>query len=82
MRHDPDIRTVATVHRTVPLRASRPSIDPQSIARAAALIAVLIVELLLFTGINGMVDDLLVSFVATVASSLLFLPLMIGRPAR
>lgn len=82
MRHDPDIRAVATVHRSVPLRASRPSIDPQAIARAVLLFAVLTIEALLFTGINAMVEDLLVSFVATVASTLLFLPLMIGGPAR
>ncbi|WP_287431704.1 hypothetical protein [Sphingobium sp.] len=55
---------------------------PRVVTRLALFFLILFVEIVLFSGINGMVDDLLVSFVATVAASLLFLPMMVSGQAR
>lgn len=55
---------------------------PRVVTRLALFFLILFVEIILFSGINGMVDDLLVSFVATVAASLLFLPMMVSGQAR
>jgi len=55
---------------------------PRVVTRLALFFQILFVEIVLFSGINGMVDDLLVSFVATVAASLLFLPMMVSGQAR
>ncbi|WP_367349042.1 hypothetical protein [Sphingobium yanoikuyae] len=55
---------------------------PRVLTRMALFFLILFVEIVLFSGINGMVDDLLVSFVATVAASLLFLPMMVSGQAR
>lgn len=55
---------------------------PRVVTRLALFFLILLVEIVLFSGINGMVDDLLVSFVATVAASLLFLPMMVSGQAR
>ena len=41
---------------------------PRVVTRLALFFLILFVEIVLFSGINGMVDDLLVSFVATVAA--------------
>lgn len=72
----------AAIARRVPLthsylRAIRQA-DRQLLTRTLLLFVILFIEALIFTGINGLIDDLLVSFVATIASSLLFLPLMLG----
>ncbi|WHO38667.1 hypothetical protein PMI04_019350 [Sphingobium sp. AP49] len=74
-------RVAAVAHQPMQLVSALRALHlahPGVVTRTALLFLILFVETLLFTGINGMVDDLLVSFVATVAASLLFLPMMVG----
>lgn len=64
------------------IRQSAPATGRIAYGQAALLAIGLMAELLLFIGIYGLVEDLLVSFVATVAASLMILPLLLNHRDR